>query len=458
MTARITLDIKKEFIQTLFNDIGNDSSSSNYFIGIGRSEVWNDSDIPPTPTNTLRDERNLRLGLQSVKLVTDYSLVVPRYNWSSGTTYSAFDDNVDGHPTSPYYVITDTNQVYICVKQSKNAAGIPQVSTVKPTGISTEAFNTGDGYAWKFLYSINSVDASAYLSANYMPIQYIESTDSSSPLSYVEHENIQNAASRGQINGFDVITQGSGYTSAPTVSIIGNGSGSTAVATINSGSVTKIELEDSASRPKMGAGWDYAEVKLSGGGATTEAKAVVKFAPNGGFGADARDDLRSSAIMFNVKPSGDEGGSFIVDNSFRQVGLFKNMLIPDSDGLYTSASGNALNKLVLSGSPGSAFSIGSIITGGTSNAKAIIDKVDSLDIYYHQTESTGFTSFQEGEAVTDADGGSGVLESAGADGDSDAYVKGDVDPFSGSLLYLSNNIKVERAADQTEDLKVIVQI
>lgn len=457
MTARITTHIKKQFIQSLFDDVS-DSDTGNYFIGIGKSDIWNDSDIPTTPTNTLRDERNLRLGLQSIKLATDYSFVVPRYNWSSGTTYSAFDDNVDGYPTSPYYVITDGNQVYICVKQSKNSAGVPQVSTVKPSGTNIEHFNTADGYSWKYLYSINSVDASAYLSSNYMPVRYVESTDSDSPLSLIEQETIQNAAHPKQLNGFSVTSQGSGYTTAPTVTIVGNGSGSTAVATINSGAVTKIELEDSASRPKMGTGWDFAEVVLSGGGATTEATAVAKFSPVGGFGADARDDLRCTAIMFNVKPSGEEGGSFVVDNSFRQVGLFKNMLIPDSDGEYTAATGIALRKLVLSGSPGSAFTVGSIMTGGTSGAQAIIDKIDSLDIYYHQTEDTGFTQFQEAESVTDADGGSGSLELVGADADSDAFSEGDVNPFSGKLLYISNNVKVDRAADQTEDLKVIVQI
>ena len=30
--------------------------------------------------------------MQSVKLIADVSLVVPRYNWSSGTFYDAYDD------------------------------------------------------------------------------------------------------------------------------------------------------------------------------------------------------------------------------------------------------------------------------------------------------------------------------------------------------------------------------
>ena len=43
----------------------------------------------------------------------------------------------------------------------------------------------------------------------------------------------------------------------------------------------------------------------------------------GGFGANAIEDLKSNALMFNSKPDGAEGNDFWVGIQFRQVGLLK---------------------------------------------------------------------------------------------------------------------------------------
>jgi hypothetical protein len=47
MAAIITDKIKNLFLKDLLQDI--DSSGSNYYIGIGRSQDWNATDTPPTP-------------------------------------------------------------------------------------------------------------------------------------------------------------------------------------------------------------------------------------------------------------------------------------------------------------------------------------------------------------------------------------------------------------------------
>ena len=49
----------------------------------------------------------------------------------------------------------------------------------------------------------------------------------------------------------------------------------------------------------------------------------------GGIGANAIEDLKSNALMFNSKPVGAEGNDFGVGIQFRQVGLLKD---PDSNG------------------------------------------------------------------------------------------------------------------------------
>jgi hypothetical protein len=456
MTAIVTDNIKRLMIQDIYDDLG-DSDASKYYICVGHSQQWNDSDIAPDPVNTDREIRDFRLAIQSMKRVADYSFAVPRNNWSSGTIYSSYSDSVSGHPTVPYYVLNDDNGVYICLEQGRNAAGVPVSSTVKPTGALTEAFTTVDGYTWKFLYTVGTLSATKFLSANFMPVKFQETTDGDSLAVEVEQETIQNAAVPGQVTGVDVFLSGSGYTSSPTVEIIGDGTGARALATLNGGVVTKIDMDESDGEPLLGSGYTFAEVRLTGGGSTSAASARVKLSPRDGFGADPRVDLRSTAIMFNIKPEGDEAGAWLIDNSFRQIGVIRNPKLPDSDGLFNALSGNSLRRLQMQ-SISSNFNINSTLTGGTSGAKAFIDKVDSDEIWYHQTEALGFTQFQENEAVTDADGGAGIIQTAGADADADAYVEPSVDPFSGELLYIENRAKIDRAADQTEDIKVIIEI
>ena len=84
-------------IQLLLNDF-NDSASNKYYIGIGRSDDWNATDTAPAVENHDVEARLFRNSLQSVKKVSDISFVVPRYNWSSGTTYSAYSDKTSAYP------------------------------------------------------------------------------------------------------------------------------------------------------------------------------------------------------------------------------------------------------------------------------------------------------------------------------------------------------------------------
>ena len=80
---------RKNSIRDILVDIKD--SDNFYYAGIGKSEDWNDSDLAPNPLNSLREQRLARLGIQSIKNITDQTFVVPRYNWTSGAIYSALD-------------------------------------------------------------------------------------------------------------------------------------------------------------------------------------------------------------------------------------------------------------------------------------------------------------------------------------------------------------------------------
>ena len=455
MAAIITQDFKKQIIQSIYNDVVD--SAQQYFIAIGRSEDWDSSDTVPTPLNSLRDIRNARLSLQSLKSAEDISFVVPRVNWSSGTIYKAWDDAQQGYPSTAYYVLTENNAVYICLQQGKDANGNAVASTIQPTGNATTAFITSDGYTWKFLYTITALNSTKFLTANYFPVRLVGTTDSSSPALDVEQKAVQNAAIAGQISSIALQSGGTGYTSAPTVTIVGDGTGASATATVSGGSVVKIEMDNESAG--LGSGYTYADVVLSGGGFTSEASARAIFSVANGFGADPRDELKSSALMFNTKPSGDEGGDFIITNDFRQVVLIKNIK-KSNDSDFTGSTSNLLNTLKFS-SISTAFTPDRTIQGVVSGAKGYVDKYDTVNqtIYFHQTEDTGFLSFSEGETVNETNGsGSGVLDSAGVDANSLADSAAPVNKFSGTVLYIDNRAAISRSSEQTEDIKAIIRI
>ena len=449
--ATITNPLKKQVIDSLLTDFND--SDKNYFIGIGRSEDWNDSDTARTVINARWEERGFRNGLQSVKKVIDSTFVVPRYNWSSGAIYSAYDDKQVGYPTQTYYVMNDENQVYICLQQSKDATGAAVVSTIQPSGNTTGTpFSTADGYIWKFLYSISAGDASKYVAANFLPIKLQGTTDSSSSASDVEQETVQGNAVVGQITGYQIDSAGAGYTSNPTLTVVGDGTNAKASATISGSAVVKVEVLDSSGTLMFGSGYNNATVTVSGGGTPTK-PALIRpvFATTGGLGADPRDDLRSNGIMFTVKPDGTENDDFIVGNDFRQVGLIKGIKDSSGDSDFTASTGIALKKLNFSAVT-TAFTADNTILGGTSGAKALVDKVDSSNVFYHQTDATGFVSFDSGESVTETDGsGAGTLSNT-------PLTNPEVVTTTGDVLYIDNRSAVTRASDQTEDIKIVIQI
>ena len=463
--AAIITDKLKNLVVDLIK--ANDSDASNkYYAAIGRSEAWNDSDVSPTPLRTKAEENDFRNSMQSMKLVADVSLVIPRYNWSTGTFYSAYDDTQVGQPTNAYYVINANQQVYMVLRASVSATGTAVASTVEPTGNTTGTpFKTSDGYVWKFMYSISATDANKFQSANFIPVKSIPFTNINSSVAEVEQKAVQDAAVHGQIIGYGIESAGAGYGSAPTLTVHGNGSNAAATATISGGQVVKVEVADSSDASlkiaSFGSGYDYANVEVSGGGTPTKpVKVRPILASNGGLGHDATVDFKASAIMFNAKPSGTETLDFVIGQDFRQVGLIKNPQV-DSAGhggngvstAFTSSTGRALKALNFS-AVNTAFGEDKTILGVTSGAKAFIDKDSGNSVFYHQNDDTGFRSFQAGETVQETDGtGEGVLDSAGA-----FETTFEVNPHTGELLYIDNRSAVTRSADQTEDIKIVIQV
>jgi len=449
MAATVTDTLRKNIAELFVDQVNLDSDK--YYIGIGKSDQYNATDTTINPTRSVSNERDLRNNLQSIKKVEAASFVIPRYNWSSGTTYSAWSDASVGIPDNRYYVVTDTNEVFICLKQAKNNLGAAQNSIIEPAVPAgrdeTKPFLLSDGYVWKLLYAISAGKANSFLSAGFAPVQKIEGSGSNA--FETQQVSIQDSAIGGQIIGITLDSGGAGYgSSTPNITIRGNGVSAAATATLSGGSVVKIEMDNESAG--LGSGYDYAEI-IFDGSPSKPAKAKAVISGRAGIGADARDDLKANSIMLNIKPDGNVSNTFVIGNSFRQIGVFKNPELTDSasdGGAITDVSEKSMRSVGVASSTG--FTVGNLMSNDSSpSTDAFIDEVVGNRIYFHQNDSSGFGTFNSGQTLT-----SGAASTTISIADTDSSM----DRYSGQLLYMENRASVLRDAAQQEDIKVIITV
>ena len=478
MTATITDQFKRELTQELIRDY---DSGDNYYIVIGKSEQWNSTDTTPTISQIdyLQSpawSRLTRNAFQASKLVTNLSYVIPRYNWTSGTIYQAYNDNHTDHDndSKKYYVLNDQNQVYICLKSGVSSGVFvdpvsgktlpnPAISTIQPTGgLNGVPFKTADGYFWKFLYTISVADTDNYVTSKFIPVKFVDSAGVDDPATDIQQKAVQDIAQPKQIIGYQVLDAGNGsYLTAPTITIFGNGTNAAARAIIDaSGYLKAVEVDSNGSSTgwQFGTGYDYANVEVNG------VSGIVRpiLSPENGTGADPTIDLRATQLMFNVQLAGNEDNTIVPLRAnkttyFRQISLLKNptTTVNDSD-YFTSLTGNNLRGFQLS-SPTGTFNVNDTIVGASGNAKAIIDHYyDSDDgggnitgfLYYHQNDSTGYKAFGISEQI-DTDLADGVATIA-------SVITPDIDNYSGELVYVDNRSEIPRDDESRQDLKIVI--
>lgn len=447
MESIVTKSMSKSLAKDLLNDIQN--SSNEYYIGIGKSDVFdNFNDNPTVPVNSLFEEKEFRNNLQSIKKieVTNATLVVKRVNWSSGTIYSGWDNSID-HSTTlpPCYVLTNSKDVYICLESGKNSDGITVPSVIEPHFENLnfpyeQPFTTSDGYVWKFLFSLSTEQIRNILSSNHFPIQEHATSTSGSDIEDRQFA-VKGSSIGGQIISVFVADGGSGYSIAPTLEIEGEGSEATATAHIKNGQLIRVEMTN------YGKDYINANIKVN---SNVGSGAILRpiITSSKGIGFSPIEDLRSSSVLMSIKPNGTENDTFVVENYFRQIGIIKNPLTPEGNP-YTGISIKTLPSLTLKSS--SPFNVGKKIIGETSKAEAFVDESEGNVISYHQNSSTGFQSFVDSENVTQS-GVVGIGEIS-----SISPVNG-IDRFSGDVLYIENRGKIRRDLEQQEDIKVVITL
>lgn len=415
------------------------SPNTNIFLTYGRIDAWANDSAPPTPNSSVASSYEIWRKMIGGKRITgnDMKHVIQRNNWTANTVYNAYDDQTTDlfDENNRFYVVTEDFNVYKCIANANGA-----VSTVKPSYVSQYMGAVqADNYVWKYMYNISSSDQLNYLTTEYMPVNTLSADDGSIQW------DVQQDAIVGGIHSIIITNPGSGYTNASNlvVTVSGDGTGFTATGNINATSqtVSTITISD------PGLNYTYGTVSITGGGGSgATGRAIIS--PPGGHGSDPIYELGGSRIIISAKVKGTENGVLPTSNDLRQIALIKDPYLFDSTQLATNT----------------AFFQGQTITTTGSG-----DFVQDEFVYQGASLATSTYSARVLE-WTSANGTLKVTESVGTPtaasltGDTSAttrfvasFEEQDFEPHSGKVLYMDNIKPITRAADQTENYKIVLK-
>ena len=447
-------------------------ASTSYYLFVGRPQAWTATtpygggtdSAPPTPLDNVDDEYMYFRDMLAAKRIatTDIQYAIPRHNWTTGTVYDYYRGDYGSQwsstvtdivktvnaginlwaSTTLFYVLSSTNNVYKCMSNNGGVA-----STVEPSGTSNAEYSTGDGYWWKYMYTLTTAQITDFLTADFMPV--------------VTNATVSTAAVDGAIRQYKVMRGGAGYTPGSYAASVGGdgvlrgGVQATASITVGAGGdVTACAVNVAGSKYTFGT----ITMPAGAGSPSTDAIITPLIGPPGGHGYNAVDELGGFYIMTNTTISGTEGsGDFVVDQDFRRVGIVLNPYNYGTTTISTASTLNALKSMTFSGTPGS-FLIDEVITGGTSGAKGLVVAWDSTTkiLKYIQTQWTGVSAtlpysevaFAALEVVTSASNATGTIAS---------LTNPEIAYYTGKGIYVEDRAPISRATDQTENIKLIVE-
>lgn len=520
MSAIVTDQIRIINARGFIDNIVSSNNAYYSFVGLTNPEDYQSDwdEGPPAPKDSLDEENHnwdTIIGLKKISS-SDARLSARKIVWSSGTTYDMYRHNISrdnlSKPSeatslysSNYYVINSNYRVYICLNNGtspENLNGRPSLD--EPNFIDLEprsAGASGDGYIWKYLFTIDPDDIVKFDTLNYFPLPNDWETNE-------EYQSVRlNADNSGKLKVALIKNRGVNVGEANRVyncNIIGDGENGLATIVVdNQSKVESVTISDG------GFGYTFAQIDLLSGGFpttyTTKPEFEVIIPPKGGHGADIYKELGSTRVLIYSQIKNDlVNPDFIVGNKISRIGLIANPLTSDSSQILNKNQASALSAIKLIGIndnddfKNASFEANSTITQTIGTGITAVGKVVSYDKktgvlkYWQDRTEYGFdynlNLSDDGIygnlkiSFTDSilDGGS--LEIFGSnqalkidenfDGDfmqinNQNYFLGqsfnngvsgpEVQKYSGDLIYVDNRPSITRSPNQREDIKIVLQ-
>ena len=516
MAAIITDQIRILNAKNFVAGVSNASNSYYSFIGLTNPEDYQvDWDIdPPSPKDNFDQENDYWDTMVALKKINtaDVRQVVPKLIWSSGTSYDMYRHDYSRSNTAVvsgstslylanYFVMNSDFRVYICLQNGidvDNPSGRPSLDEPTFTDLEPRSAGTsGDGYIWKYLFSIKPSDVAKFESTDYLPVpsDWATSTDNAA---------VRDNAVDGSIKIVTVTNKGVGlgtanstYTSVP---IKGDGSGAECTITIDGNQqVSGVTVSN------QGSDYTYGNVDLEAGGVptgTTRPTFNVIMSPQGGHGADVYRELGAyNVLMYSRIENDNNNPDFITGNQIARVGVVENPEEFGSSSILSVDKASALGalKLVGSGYSTATFTADSYFTQTISTGSTAVGRVVSYDqntgvLKYWQDKSlAGFNTVGTAQTqpqygfnlndFTSSPGTGGALTITPSTGvnltidenfsgistviNNRTYYLGqtfasgvanpEVKKHSGNIIYVDNRPSITRSSNQKEDIKVILQ-
>ena len=496
---------------------GVSTSTNSYYSFVGLTDPaqiqtdWDDD--PPSPSDNFTNHNDFwdtAIALKKIN-ATDVKQVVKKNSWTSGTTYDYYraDYSITNPPkhaqgtslySSNYFVLNSDFRVYVCLKNGTSPEqpdGKPSLDEPTFTDLEPKAAGTsGDGYIWKYLYTIKPSELVKFDSTEYMPVP--SDWDTGSDNSAVR----DNAVDGGlkvvviQNRGVGLGTANRTYTRVP---IKGDGSGAECTVVVNADQqIGSVDITN------QGSGYTFGTVDIVSGGLPrpdSYPQLDVIIPPTGGHGSDIYKELgATNALVYSRIENDSENPDFITGNQIARIGILENPKAFGSTALLSLDKASAAYAMRLTGTGYSSatFTADGIITQTTGTGVTAIGKVISYDQttgvlkYWQDRTMAGFTTV--GAATTTpiyglnadrftadiATGGSlsitGGSISLGINTTFDGlstsinnktYYLGqtfssglsnpEVKKYSGNMLYIDHRPAITRSSNQKEDIKVILQ-
>jgi len=506
---------------------GISGGTDNYYTFLGFSNYqdveqgygtldWNTN--TPAPKDGFKESNDVWDTMLGMKKMAsdDIQRMVKKYTWTSGTVYEMYKHSYTRENQSPktsstnlydaqYYVVNSDLKVYICINngqtpdnpQGRQSLDEPDFVDLEPRAAGT----SGDGYIWKYLYTIKPKEIIKFDSIDYMPVPTSWGTG--------ESGDIKDNAISGKIETAVVINGGGGYqpigTTFNNIPILGDGTGGRASVTVNSqGKVSDITVTNGGTgysrgvvefypgAPGAETGGPITGLSAVGVGTTSIAEFEVVIPPPGGHGYDIYRELGAFRVLMYARfENSTTNPDFIVGNDFAQVGVVKNPT-NIAGSLLTSDSAVPLTSLKLKTISGgniadTIYTVDTPVTqtiGVGSTAIGYVASWDSTSAVLKLYTPTGIGSTTTGFRMVDFDGTSNQLTISGQTsgnalsiddaftGNSvtingasvslgQAFTKGvappEVKKYSGEVLYIDNRAAIQRSATQKEDVKIVLE-
>ena len=516
MAAIITDQIRILNAGNFIAGVSNSSNSYYSFIGLTNPADYQtdwDED-PPSPKDNFDQENDYWNTMVALKKINtdDARRVVPKINWSSGTTYDMYRHDYSRSNTAvvsgstslylaTYFVMNSDFRVYICLQNGidpDNPSGRPSLDEPTFTDLEPRSAGTsGDGYVWKYLYTIKPSDVAKFESTDYMPVPNDWATAA-------DNEAVRDNAVDGSIKIVTVTNKGVGlgtanstYTSVP---IKGDGSGAECTITIDGN-----QQVSSVTVSNQGSGYTFGNIDLAAGGVptgTTRPTFNVIIPPQGGHGADIYRELGAYNVLLYSRIENDNNNpDFITGNQIARVGVVENPEQFGSSSVLSADKVSALGalKLVGSGYSTATFTADAYFTQTVSTGTTAVGRVVSYDQntgvlkYWQDRSLAGFNTVGTAqtqptygfnlEEFTSSPGTGGavtITPTTGIDLSIDSNFSGistvinnrtyylgqtftsgvsnpEVKKHSGNIIYVDNRPSITRSSNQKEDIKVILQ-